>query len=83
MSLSHLTLTPSWSDVSIPALGLGTFEPNKGDDPDKCSKAVTAGLKAGYRHIDTAALYACEEQVGKGIRESGVKREEVFVCTKL
>lgn len=46
-------------------------------------EAVLAALKAGYRHIDTAAIYKNEEAVGEAIRESGIKREELFITTKL
>ena len=45
--------------------------------------AVLAGLKAGYRHIDTAAIYQTEEQCGKGIKDSGIPRDEIFLTTKL
>lgn len=66
----------------IPALGLGTFEASP-DEPDKCSQAVKAAIEAGYRHIDTAAFYGCEEQVGRGIAASDVDRADLVVCTKL
>jgi len=45
--------------------------------------AVTVALKCGYRHIDAAAVYGNEEEVGAGIKESGVPREEIFVTSKL
>ncbi|PVH17031.1 uncharacterized protein CXQ87_004590 [Candidozyma duobushaemuli] len=64
----------------IPAIGLGTY---KVTDADEARKSVKTALQAGYRHIDTASRYKNEEQVGEGIRESGVPREEVFVTTKL
>jgi len=48
-----------------------------------CEAAVLAALEAGYRHIDTAALYGNEESVGAAIRESGIPREQIFVTTKL
>lgn len=72
----------SASGTQIPAIGLGTFEPSSGEK-DRCRTAVREGLLAGYRHIDTAAFYGCEEEVGQGIRDSGVPREDIFVCTKL
>ena len=70
------------SPVKNPALGLGTFEASPGDS-DLCETAVIAALHAGYRFIDTAAFYGCEEAVGRGIKKSGVPREEVVLCTKL
>ena len=70
--------------VKIPCVGLGTW---KGDwnqpDNDVVSHAVQAAIEAGFRHIDTAASYRTEEGVGRGIRESGIPRSEVFVTTKL
>ncbi len=72
----------STSGFAIPALGLGTFEATE-DDPHKCSRAVETAIRAGYVHIDTAAFYGCEEEVGKGIANTGAPREGVFVCTKL
>src|SRR5687767_5002334 len=63
----------------IPALGLGTWRLN-GDD---CIQAVQWGLEAGYRHVDTAAMYDNEEAVGAGLRASGLDRDAVFVTTKV
>ena len=65
---------------SIPAVGFGVFmiDPN-GPTYD----AVLAALNAGYRHIDTAAAYFNEEDVGKAVRDSGIPREEIFVTSKL
>jgi diketogulonate reductase-like aldo/keto reductase len=65
--------------AAIPALGLGTWQ-LRGDD---CSAAVKTALEAGYRHIDTAAMYGNEEAVGAGLKASGVGRDEVFVTTKV
>ncbi len=65
--------------VVIPAVGLGTFR-SRGDE---VYDAVLSALKTGYRHIDTAAAYGNEEEVGRAIKDSGVPREEVFVTTKL
>lgn len=64
---------------SIPQLGLGTFQVSD----DIVADVVVAALAAGYRHIDTAAIYANERGVGEGIRASGVPRDELFVTTKL
>jgi len=63
----------------IPLLGLGVWQMRNGRE---CVDAVRAALELGYRHIDTAQAYGNEESVGKGLRESGVPREEVFVTTK-
>ncbi|MFL5198937.1 MAG: aldo/keto reductase, partial [Microvirga sp.] len=65
--------------AAIPALGLGTWQ-LRGDD---CSAAVKTALAAGYRHIDTAAMYGNEEAVGAGLKASGISRDEVFVTTKV
>lgn len=66
--------------VEIPVLGFGTF---KAKDGEEAYRAVLEALKAGYRHIDTAAIYQNEESVGQAIKDSGVPREELFVTTKL
>lgn len=68
------------SGALIPQIGLGTWKSNGEKD---AYNAVLAALKAGYRHIDTAAIYLNEGQVGKAIRDSGIPREEIFVTTKL
>jgi 2,5-diketo-D-gluconate reductase A len=70
----------SFSDGhSIPQVGLGVWKtPNDG-----AVTAVQAALEAGYRHIDTAAAYENEEGVGRGIRASGVARDEIFLTTKV
>jgi 2,5-diketo-D-gluconate reductase A len=65
--------------VTLPALGLGVFQ----SAPEETVTAVEAALSAGYRHIDTAAVYGNEQQVGEGIRHSGVNRSEVFIETKI
>ncbi|MER7183382.1 aldo/keto reductase [Streptomyces hyaluromycini] len=65
--------------VEMPALGLGVFQ----TPPDETRAAVTAALDLGYRHIDTAAAYGNEREVGRAIRESAVPREEIFVETKI
>lgn len=66
--------------VEIPVFGFGTF---KAKDGEEAYRAVLEALKAGYRHIDTAAIYQNEESVGQAIKDSGVPREEMFVTTKL
>jgi len=65
--------------VTMPALGLGVFQ----SPPEETAAAVEAALRIGYRHVDTAAAYGNERQVGEGIRRSGVDRAEVFVETKV
>ncbi|OOB78081.1 MAG: glyoxal reductase [Epulopiscium sp. Nele67-Bin002] len=63
--------------VKMPAIGLGVFKSG-----DETSSAVKAALKAGYRQIDTAFSYKNETDVGIGIKESGVPRDEIFITTK-
>ncbi|MEM6761564.1 MAG: aldo/keto reductase [Pseudomonadota bacterium] len=65
--------------VRIPSIGLGTFDLLG----DECRYAVAEGLRAGYRHVDTAANYHNEDAVGDGIRASGVPRGEIFLTTKV
>jgi alcohol dehydrogenase (NADP+) len=64
--------------AKIPALGFGTFQ-----DANAQEDAVSTCLKAGFRLIDTAQVYDVEAEVGKGIKKSGVPREEIFLGTKL
>ena len=66
--------------VEIPCIGLGTWQT---PDGDVAANAVRSAIEAGYRHIDTAQGYGNEESVGRGIRESGIDRKELFVTTKL
>jgi len=63
----------------MPALGLGVFR----SEPEKTVAAVRSAVADGYRLIDTAAAYMNEQQVGEGVRSSGISREEIFVTTKL
>jgi len=66
--------------VQIPQFGLGVFlAPADGT----CKNACLWAIKAGYRHIDTAAVYQNEEEVGQAIRESNLERNEIFITTKL
>ncbi|KAJ1935964.1 hypothetical protein FBU59_005214, partial [Linderina macrospora] len=65
--------------AKIPAVGLGTWR----SEPGLVAVAVEEAIKAGYRHIDGALIYANEAEVGQGIRNSGVPRSELFVTTKL
>jgi diketogulonate reductase-like aldo/keto reductase len=64
---------------SIPTLGLGVWQVPNGPE---CVNAVRWALDAGYRHIDTAQAYGNEESVGQALRDSGVRREDVFITTK-
>lgn len=66
--------------VKMPVIGYGVFQI---DDQKVCQRAVEDAIEVGYRHIDTAATYMNEEAVGAAIRQSGVKREDLFVVTKL
>lgn len=73
---THIALNDG---AQIPQVGLGVWQtPN-----DEAAPAVKAALDAGYRHIDTAAVYENEEGVGEGIRQSGLKRSDIFLTTKL
>jgi len=74
--ISTLTLN---NGVEMPALGLGVFQ----TPPEETRAAVEAALSAGYRHIDTAAAYGNERQVGEALRSSGLDRSEVFLETKI
>lgn len=75
----HGTVTLN-DGAKMPYFGLGTY---KIPDGEPVIKAVESALETGYRLIDTAAFYENEEGVGKAIRESGIKREEIFVTTKV
>jgi 2,5-diketo-D-gluconate reductase B len=63
----------------VPSLGLGTWRLSG----QECVRAVERALALGYRHIDTAQMYANEGEVGRGIRNSGADREEIFLVTKV
>lgn len=73
------TIAPSHGRP-MPLLGLGTFRSPRGD---ATRNAVRWALKLGYRHIDTAAAYGNEKDVGAAVRDSGVPRDDVFITTKL
>lgn len=75
--MEYITLN---NGVKMPLLGFGVFQV---PEPAECEKAVSAALKAGYRLIDTAAAYFNEEAVGRAVAKSGIKREELFITTKL
>ncbi len=65
--------------VEIPSVGIGTFLLT----PDQAENSVYAALKDGYRLVDTANAYVNEKAVGRGMKKSGVKREDIFLSTKL
>src|SRR2546430_357960 len=66
-------------EIPMPLLGFGTWQASGRSGYD----AVLAALHAGYRHVDTATMYGNEEEVGRALRDSGIRREDVFVTTKI
>lgn len=80
MSIRFGSTVPLHGTVDIPLLGFGVYKVKPGTETEV---AVAAALDAGYRHIDTAALYRNEEDVGKTIAASGIDRSELFITTKL
>lgn len=75
-SIPTLTLN---NGVTMPALGYGVFQTS----PEETRTAVQTALEVGYRHVDTAAAYGNEREVGEAIHQSGLARDEVFVETKV
>lgn len=65
--------------VTMPALGFGVFQ----SPPEETAAAVEAAMRVGYRHVDTAAAYGNERQVGEGIRRAGLSGRDVFIETKV
>jgi diketogulonate reductase-like aldo/keto reductase len=80
MSLSIADGTLLNNGVSMPWLGIGTWQSAAGREAEQ---AVAWALELGYRHIDTAALYGNEADVGRALRASGIPRDQVFVTTKV
>jgi diketogulonate reductase-like aldo/keto reductase len=79
--MKSLTDTYTLSNgVKIPVIGFGTWQV---EDGRQAVDAVKAALYAGYRHIDTAQGYGNEESVGRAVKDSGVKRDEIFITSKL
>lgn len=77
-----MTLVPDFTlpgDVHIPAIGFGVYQ----TPPEETAAAVERAFEVGYRHIDTAAAYGNERQVGEAFRASGLSRDEVFLETKV
>ena len=64
---------------TIPSFGLGTFRVAAG----KTAQSVKSALQLGYRHIDTAQYYDNEAEVGQGVRDSGIPREDIWITTKV
>lgn len=64
---------------AIPQVGLGVWQ----TPPEATERAVATALEAGYRHIDTAAAYQNEREVGQALAKSGLRREDVYITTKL
>ncbi|KAI9662478.1 MAG: hypothetical protein M1821_008645 [Bathelium mastoideum] len=67
--------------VHLPAIGLGTFQGEEGNS--QVREVVAKALSLGYRHLDGAAAYGNEREIGEGIRDSGIPREEIFITSKL
>lgn len=74
--MEYLTLN---NGIQMPLAGFGTFMLNG----ETCTNAVTTAIKTGYRMIDTAEAYGNEREVGEGIRQSGIDRDELFLVTKV
>lgn len=75
--MQHVTLN---NGTTMPILGFGVFQI---PDPTECERSVIDAVNAGYRLIDTAASYMNEAAVGKGVRNSGVARQDLFITSKL
>ena len=75
--MQHVTLN---NGTTMPILGFGVFQI---PDPAECERSVIDAVTAGYRLIDTAASYMNEAAVGKGVRNSGVARQDLFITSKL
>lgn len=80
LDLTNINSTMNLNNgIKIPCVGYGTFR----TPADVAEQAVADAIKVGYRHIDTAAVYGNEEAVGKGIKDSGIDRHDLFVTSKL
>jgi len=80
LTLSLQSTKTLHNGVEMPRLGLGVY---KMTNPEESIEAMTTALKTGYRAIDTASLYGNEKEVGESVRTSGIRREEIFVTTKV
>ena len=76
MSTTNLTLN---NGVELPSIGFGVFQ----SSPEETEAAVAEALRVGYRHIDTAAAYGNEREVGQAIAASGLPRDDIFIETKI
>ncbi|KAJ0119632.1 ldehyde reductase 1 [Diaporthe amygdali] len=77
-----MTLAESFkfnNGLTVPAVGLGTWQ----SKPNEVKNAVELALKSGYRHVDAAAVYDNEKEVGEGIKASGIPRKDIFLTSKL
>src|SRR5712671_3474667 len=79
LAREHMMQTAESHGAKIPLLGLGTWDLRG----RVCAGMVEQALRLGYRHIDTAEMYDNEREVGEGLRASGVRRDEVFITTKV
>ena len=66
--------------IEMPILGFGVYQIS---NPEECEASVFEAIQAGYRLVDTASAYMNEEAVGRAIKRSGIKREDLFITTKL
>jgi len=78
--LTLQTTMPLSDGTAMPLFGFGTYQISNGGS---CYRAVRHALYVGYRHVDTAAFYGNEEDVGRAVRDSGLPRESIYVTTKL
>lgn len=69
-----------YNGIKIPAVGFGTFRTTDGLETEN---AVFNAIQSGFRHIDGAAAYGNEKSVGRGIKKSGISRENLFITSKL
>ena len=70
---------PLNNGMEIPKVGLGTYR----IAPDDCEKTVSAAIQSGYRLIDTANVYMNERAVGRGVKNSGIARDEILIASKI
>ena len=80
MALSLQSTKTLHNGIEMPRLGLGVY---KMTDSKEAVKAMGTAIEVGYRAIDTASLYGNEKEVGESVRESGIKREDIFITTKV
>ena len=80
MSFTLNSIVKLNNGIEIPRLGLGVYQIPPGKST---AKAVKYALETGYKHIDTAKIYGNESDVGKALKESDVKRDDVFITTKV